>query len=78
MLLNIIIQNYVGMSFMADAMEVSLLSFISTCAGNSWGLSDAQIALIASVVFIGVLLGNLFWGPFADKYGRRWAFILGA
>eukprot|EP00602_Paraphysomonas_sp_CaronLab_P008749 CAMPEP_0185036990 /NCGR_PEP_ID=MMETSP1103-20130426/30801_1 /TAXON_ID=36769 /ORGANISM="Paraphysomonas bandaiensis, Strain Caron Lab Isolate" /LENGTH=502 /DNA_ID=CAMNT_0027574779 /DNA_START=122 /DNA_END=1630 /DNA_ORIENTATION=+ len=67
-----------GMSFMADAMEVSLLSFISTCAGKSWDLSDSQIALIASVVFVGVLIGNLFWGPFADKYGRRWAFILGS
>jgi MFS family permease len=65
------------MSFMADAMEVSLLSFISTCAGSDWGLSDSKIALIASVVFIGVLLGNLFWGPYADKYGRRQAFILG-
>ena len=62
---------------MADAMEVSLLSFISTCAGASWGLTDSQIALIASTVFVGVLIGNLFWGPFADKYGRRWAFILG-
>lgn len=29
------------------------------------------------MVFIGVLIGNLFWGPFADKYGRRRAFILG-
>lgn len=66
-----------GMAFMADAMEVSLLSFVSTCAGADWDLSDSEIALIASIVFIGVLIGALFWGPFSDKYGRRKGFIFG-
>lgn len=66
-----------GMSFMADAMEVTLLSFISTCAGSDWDLADSEIALIASIVFIGVLVGSLFWGPFADRFGRRYAFIFG-
>jgi MFS transporter, putative metabolite:H+ symporter len=66
-----------GMSFMADAMEVTLLSFISTCAGADWGLADSEIALIASIVFVGVLVGSLFWGPFADHFGRRYAFIFG-
>jgi MFS family permease len=67
-----------GMSFMADAMEVTLLSFISACAGSDWDLADSEIALIASIVFVGVLVGSLFWGPFADHYGRRYAFIFGA
>jgi MFS family permease len=58
-------------------MQVSLLSFVSTCAGADWDLTDSEVALIASMVFIGVLLGALFWGPFADKYGRRYAFIFG-
>ena len=54
-----------GMSFMADAMEVSLLSFISTCAGVDWDLNDTEVAAITSVVFAGELLGSMFWGPFA-------------
>ena len=58
-------------------VKVTLLSFVSTCAGSDWDLSDGEVALIASMVFIGVLVGALFWGPFADKYGRRWAFIFG-
>jgi MFS family permease len=33
--------------------------------------------MIGSIVFGGEIVGNLFWGPFADKYGRRLAFILG-
>jgi MFS family permease len=45
--------------------------------GDSWDLTNSQIAMIGSIVFGGEIVGNLFWGPFADKYGRRLAFILG-
>lgn len=64
-----------GLSFMADAMEVSLLSFTSTCAGEEWNLSYHEKATITGVVFIGELIGSLFWGFIADKYGRKVAFI---
>lgn len=57
-------------------MEVSLLSFISICAGKEWGLSNNQMASITGVVFIGELLGSLFWGPLADHFGRRFAFVI--
>ena len=33
---------------MADAMEISLLSYISICAGDDWGLNDEQVASISS------------------------------
>jgi MFS family permease len=45
--------------------------------GSEWDLSDSEVALIGSMVFGGILVGNVFWGPFADKYGRRKAFIAG-
>eukprot|EP01038_Epipyxis_sp_PR26KG_P007600 gene7600-10349_t len=64
-----------GLAFMTDAMEVNLLSFLSICAGVDWNLSDAQIASISSVVFAGILSGSLFWGLFADRFGRRLTFI---
>jgi MFS family permease len=63
---------------MADAMEVSLLSFISTCADQDWDLTDSQVASITSVVFGGQLVGSMFWGPLADYYGRKIVFISGA
>ena len=65
-----------GLSFMADGMEVSLLSFISTCAGIDWDLSGTQIALITSVVFAGELFGSICFGPIADSHGRRLAFMI--
>ena len=64
-----------GLMFMADSMETALLSFISICAGDTFHLNNAQIASISSSVFAGEILGSLFWGPVADKYGRKLAFI---
>jgi len=32
-----------GLGFMADAMEISLLSFVPMCAGEEWNLSDLEI-----------------------------------
>jgi putative MFS transporter len=65
-----------GFAFMADALEVNLLVFLSTCAGEEWNLSNEQKASIGGVVFGGILVGNLFWGVFADRYGRKLTFIL--
>ena len=44
-----------GLSFMCDSVEVNLLSFLATCAGDEWGLSDTQKASISAVVFVGGL-----------------------
>jgi MFS family permease len=65
-----------GFAFMADGLEVNLLTFLSTCAGDEWGLSDQQKASITGVVFAGILIGSLFWGIFADRYGRKLTFLL--
>ena len=65
-----------GLAFMADSMEVSLLSFVSMCAGEEWNLSNAQIASITSAVFAGEVLGSFVWGPIADMFGRRMSFGL--
>jgi len=65
-----------GFGFMADALEVNLLSFLSTCAGEEWSLSNAQKASISSVVFGGIVVGSFCWGPMADFYGRKTSFVL--
>jgi hypothetical protein len=65
-----------GLAFMADAMEVSLLSFIAMCAGAEWDLTNEEIATVTSSVFIGELFGGVLFGPLADNYGRRIAFLI--
>lgn len=67
-----------SLSFMTDAIEVNLLSYISPCAGADFNLSEQEQATVVSVVFAGQLIGSLFWGPFADHFGRRIAFFYAA
>ena len=64
-----------GLVFMADALEVSLLSFLGDCVAEDFGLVDSQIAALTTSVFVGQLLGSMTWGPVADKYGRRNAYL---
>jgi MFS family permease len=64
-----------GLNFMLDAFEISSLSFISVCAGVEWGLGDSAKATLSGVVFAGIVIGSIFWGWLADKYGRRPAYI---
>eukprot|EP01036_Dinobryon_divergens_P026166 gene26166-34783_t len=66
-----------GLAFMADSLEVNLLSFLSTCAGAEWNLTNAQNASITASVFAGVLLGTIFWGEFSARHGRRLTFLVG-
>jgi MFS family permease len=64
---------------MSDSIEVSLLSFLSLSVAAEWNLSTPQLASITAIVFAGSLLGACaVWGPIADRYGRRTAFLLGS
>ncbi|CAI5490554.1 unnamed protein product, partial [Closterium sp. Naga37s-1] len=65
---------YTGLAWLADAMEMILLSFVGPAARCEFGLSAAEESLIASVVFVGVFLGSYVWGLVADAYGRRRGF----
>lgn len=65
-----------GLAFMADALEINLLYFLSVCAGDEFNLSDAEKAGLDGSVFFGILVGALFWGYFATIYGRYATFLL--
>jgi MFS family permease len=66
----------VGLCMSADAMEVTLLSYLSAILKEEWNLSNTESAAITSSVFAGQLVGSLFLGPLGDKIGRRPVFIL--
>jgi MFS family permease len=60
-----------GLAFMTDSLGVNLLSFLTTCAAAEWELTRASQALLTSIVFVGIILGSVFWGRFADEFGRK-------
>ncbi|KAJ8609350.1 hypothetical protein CTAYLR_009285 [Chrysophaeum taylorii] len=64
--------------WMADSMEVSLLSFLYSCVGASLNLTPVRAASIVSIVFAGELVGSAVAGPAADALGRKPASLAAA
>ncbi|XP_029371844.1 synaptic vesicle 2-related protein [Echeneis naucrates] len=60
-----------GLSWVADAMEMMILSILGPQIHCEWRLPSYQVALITSVVFIGMGLSSPVWGNVSDKYGRK-------
>lgn len=67
-----------GLCFMADAMEVLLLSFLSTVLKHEWNLSEGEVDSIIAVVFAGGLLGTVVLGRAGDVWGRKPVFAVTA
>ncbi|WP_391117972.1 MFS transporter [Psychrobacillus sp. L3] len=65
-----------GLAWMFDAMDVGILSFIIAALSVDWGLTPVQMGWIGSVNSIGMAVGALVFGVFADKVGRKKIFML--
>jgi MFS family permease len=62
---------YAGMGWVAESMELMLLSFVGPLVREEWKISAQDESLLSSVVFFGMLIGACGWGFVSDKYGRR-------
>ncbi|GMP47329.1 hypothetical protein CsSME_00015115 [Camellia sinensis var. sinensis] len=62
---------YAGLGWVAEAMEVMILSFIGPAVKYEWSLSSSEESLITTVVFGGMLVGAYSWGLVSDNFGRR-------
>lgn len=60
-----------GLSWMFDAMDVGILSFIAADLALKWSLSPQQVGLFTSVNSIGMAFGAAIAGFMADKLGRK-------
>ncbi|CAN6199506.1 unnamed protein product [Urochloa humidicola] len=69
---------FLGTGWVAEAMEVMLLSFVGPSVKEEWGVSGGAEGLITSVVFAGMLMGACVGGIGSDKYGRRAGFLFTA
>lgn len=59
-----------GLSWLCDAMEMMLLSFIGPAARCEWRLTTTQASSLTSFVFLGMGFGAPSFGMFADRKGR--------
>ncbi|XP_030643373.1 synaptic vesicle 2-related protein-like [Chanos chanos] len=60
-----------GLAWMADAMEMMILSVLAPQLRCEWRLPSWEVALITSIVFVGMMISSSLWGNISDKYGRR-------
>lgn len=64
-----------GVGWMFDAMDVGILSFVIAALAADWGLTSSQMGWIGSINSIGMAVGALIFGVFADKVGRKKIFM---
>ncbi|MEC0265567.1 MFS transporter [Paenibacillus anseongense] len=60
-----------GISWLFDAMDVGIISFIVAALSVDWKLGAQQIGLLAAINSIGMAVGAAVAGASADRYGRR-------
>lgn len=65
-----------GIAFMADSMEIMLLSILGPVLSCEWGLQSWEQALLTTLVMIGMASGSSFWGKMSDQHGRKTALTL--
>jgi len=74
-----------GFAWIADGMEIMVVTIIGPVLLCEWRITSLQEAFITTVVFCGMVFGSPIFGFIADKYGRRmsllasslWTFIFG-
>lgn len=67
-----------GTCFMADSMEIMLLSFLTLVLKREWDwnddngvTADTKLATITAMMFIGAMVGTTVLGPLGDRIGRK-------
>lgn len=60
-----------GISWLFDAMDIGMISFIVAALAIEWKLAPHHIGLAAAINSIGMAVGALAAGSLADKLGRK-------
>ncbi|MDO5686590.1 MAG: MFS transporter [Neisseria sp.] len=65
----------VGVGWLFDAMDTGLIGFVLAALGKDWALSPAAMGYIVSIGFVGMAIGAMLSGFFADRFGRKGVFV---
>lgn len=60
-----------GVSWLFDAMDVGIISFVVAALAVDWSLTSEQVGLLTSINSVGMAVGAAAAGILADKYGRK-------
>lgn len=59
------------MAFVIESWEQLALVYVSGDLGDAFGIDESAIGWALSAVALGMIPGNLVWGPVSDRIGRR-------
>ena len=65
-----------GIGWLLDAFEVNVVGNVLGVLKDLWRLTDSQASAIVSVWLVGLMIGALFFGYLADRFGRRKLFLV--
>lgn len=54
-----------------DGFDVLAISFASPGIANEWGINRAALGIVLAMELVGMAVGSILLGGFADKIGRR-------
>lgn len=60
-----------GISWMFDAMDVGMISFVVAALAKDWKLGPEQIGILTSINSVGMAVGAAAAGILADRFGRK-------
>jgi len=63
--------------FMADGAEMVIIAMTIDSISFEFNFSSSEKSLLASIVFIGLLIGPLLSSKISDKFGRKYIVIFG-
>ena len=75
--MNIIISMYLGYAAMMICRQMVTILSPALLVDETLGLSKTNLGDFAAYGTLGALVGKLIWGPFADKFGGRFTFLIG-
>ncbi|MCE5171477.1 MFS transporter [Paenibacillus profundus] len=56
--------------------DLNTFSFVAPVLKKEWGMSVTEIGWVTSSSFLGMFIGSVFGGWFADRFGRKRAIII--